>query len=93
MAMLTDLDVENILGYLQQQRENMAELLQRLALVESPSSDPHALCQILTILTAELKVAGMSVRHLPGSASGGLLYAREPLRSARFPCRSGRGHR
>jgi glutamate carboxypeptidase len=92
MAMLTDLDVENILGYLQQQRENMAELLRRLALVESPSSDPHALCQILTILAAELKVTGMSVRRLSGRASGGLLYAREPLRSARFPFQLLIGH-
>jgi glutamate carboxypeptidase len=92
MASLTDLEVKRIVGYLQQQRGEMAELLERLALVESPSGDSLALDQILTILVAELKSAGMSVRRLPGRASGSLLYARQLLRPARSPFQLLIGH-
>ena len=92
MAPLTDLDVKHILSYLQQQREAMVELLQRLVLIESSSDDPAALHQVLAILAVELKSAGMSVRRLPGRASGGLLYARRLPRRARSPFQLLIGH-
>jgi glutamate carboxypeptidase len=91
MVPLTDLDVNRMLGYLQQERETMEALLQRLALVESPSGDPRALAQILTILSAELKSAGMWVRRMPGP-TGGLLYARQLGRRARSPFQLLIGH-
>jgi glutamate carboxypeptidase len=84
MANLTSTDARRISSHLQQQRDAMVELLQRMASIESPSDDPAALDHMLTMLAAELKSAGMAVcRHI-GRASGGLLYAR-PLRS---PARS-----
>ena len=88
---MKDLEVKRIVSHLQQRRGEMEALLQRLALVESPSGDPRALEQILTILSAALKPAGMSVRQMPARA-GGLLYARQLRRSARSPFQLLVGH-
>jgi len=87
MAPLTDIEINRILGYLRQDREAMEALLQRLALVESPSGDAGALARILAILAEEMKSAGMRVRPLDGRAAG-LLYARQPRRSATSRLRS-----
>ena len=92
MTTLTDLDIRRVLNYLQQQREAMVELLQRLVLIESSSDDPTALDRMLAILATEIKSAGMPVRRLPGRASGGLLYARHLLRPARSPFQLLIGH-
>ena len=92
MTTLTDLDIRRVLNYLQQQREAMVELLQRLVLIESSSDDPAALDRMLAILATEIKSAGMPVRRLPGRASGGLLYARHLLRPARSPFQLLIGH-
>ena len=92
MANLTSTDARRISGHLQQQRDAMVELLQRMASIESPSDDPAALDHVLTMLAAELNSAGMAVRRHIGRASGGLLYAR-PLRSpARSPFQLLIGH-
>lgn len=92
MTGLTDLDVRRIVDYLQQQRAGMVELLQRLVLTESSSEDPTGLGQVLAISAAELKSSGMSVRRLPGRASGGLVYARQPQRPPRDPFQLLIGH-
>ena len=89
---MTDLDIRRVLNYLQQQREAMVELLQRLVLIESSSDDPAALDRMLAILATEIKSAGMPVRRLPGRASGGLLYARHLLRPASSPFQLLIGH-
>ena len=80
MANSTATSAHRIIGHLQQKREAMVDLLQRLAAIESPSDDPARLDHVLTMLAAELKSSGMIVRRVPGRASGGLLYAR-PLRT------------
>jgi glutamate carboxypeptidase len=92
MAPLTDLDIKSIVTYLQQRREPMVELLQRLALVESPSDDSLALDRVLAILATELKSAGMSVRRLPGPKSASMLYARPLPCTARTPFQLLVGH-
>ena len=92
MTALTDLDIRRVLSYLQQQREAMVELLQRLVLIESSSDDPTALDRVLAILATEVKSAGMAVRRLPGRASGGLLYGRHLLRPAISPFQLLIGH-
>ena len=92
MTRLLDLDLKRIVGYLQQQRAAMVELLQRLVLLESSSDDPAALSQLLAILATELRSAGMSVRRLPGRASGGLLYGRQLVSPARSPFQLLIGH-
>jgi glutamate carboxypeptidase len=92
MTGLADREVRRIVNYLQQQRAGMVELLQRLVLTESSSEDPTGLDQVLVILAAEFKSSGMSVRCLPGRASGGLVYARQPQRPARDPFQLLIGH-
>ena len=92
MTGLADLDVRRIVDYLQQQRAGMIELLQRLVLTESSSEDPTGLDQVMAILAAELKSSGMSVRRLPGRASGGLVYACQLRQPARFPFQLLIGH-
>jgi glutamate carboxypeptidase len=56
----------------------MVELLRRLALAESPSSDPSAVAPVLALLADELRQAGMAVRHFRGHVSAGTLYAHPP---------------
>src|SRR5262245_37110107 len=65
-----------VLDYLHRQRPAMVELLQRLALAESPSDDPYAVGLALNILVAELESAGLLVRRARGRTSGGTLLAR-----------------
>lgn len=73
---MTDNEIHSILSYLRERRQDMVELLQRLALAESPSDNPAAVEPVLALLTSELDQAGMSVRHFPGCVSAGTLFAR-----------------
>jgi glutamate carboxypeptidase len=73
---MTDDEVHRILSYLRERRQDMVDLLQRLALAESPSDDPPAVAPVLAILEFELVEAGMAVRHFPGRVSAGTLFAR-----------------
>jgi glutamate carboxypeptidase len=68
-----------VLAYLQSQRQDMVELLECLARGESPSSDPAAQHQVLTLLTAELERIGLYTSRFRGRHVGDTLYAR-PLR-------------
>src|SRR5579864_8502435 len=68
-----------ILSYLRERRQDMVDLLQRLALAESPSDNPAAVAPVLAMLASELEHAGLSVRPFPGRVSAGTLFAR-PLR-------------
>jgi glutamate carboxypeptidase len=88
---LKDIEVKRILGNLQRQHGAMEALLRRLALIETPSGEARAVEQILTILSAELKTAGLQVRRIPGRA-GGSLYARQLGRPARSPFQLLIGH-
>ncbi len=62
----------------------MADLLLRLARLESPSLDASAQEPVFSLLTAELEGAGLRVRRLPGRQTGGQLWAvpRKRLRGA-----------
>ena len=52
---MTDHDPGCILSYLRERRQDMVDLLQRLALAESPSRDAAAAGQVLALLAAELE--------------------------------------
>jgi glutamate carboxypeptidase len=88
---MTENELNRIVGYLQRQGGDIEVLLQRLALVESPSGEPRAIERILTILSVELKSAGMQVRRLAGRG-GGLLYARQRGRPLGLPFQLLVGH-
>lgn len=66
---------QEILHYLQGQREAMLDLLSRLVLAESPSTRPEAQAVPLTLLWEELTQIGFAVRLIPGRKSGGHLLA------------------
>jgi glutamate carboxypeptidase len=66
---------QQILHYLQGQREAMIDLLSRLVLAESPSTRPEAQAAPLTILWEALDDMGFAVTISPGRDSGGHLLA------------------
>jgi glutamate carboxypeptidase len=81
-----------ILSYVRSQRQAMVELLERLALCESPSDDRVAAGSVLAMLSSELKESGLWVRAYRGRVSGGMLYARAPRRRKNFPWQMLVGH-
>jgi len=85
-------NAKRILSYLEDERPRMVELLQRLALAESPSDDRNAVDSVLAILAAELQQCGLSVRRLRGRVSAGLLYARPRERVRKSPLQLLVGH-
>jgi glutamate carboxypeptidase len=70
----------------------MVELLQRLALTESPSDDRAAVARVLAILADELTQTGLAVRQLPGRVAGDMIYARPPQREKGRPVQLLLGH-
>lgn len=68
-------ETRQIVEYLQDHRGAMVDLLQRLALVESPSDVPAASARALQVLAIELERCGLRVDQLPGTVSGGMLHA------------------
>jgi glutamate carboxypeptidase len=88
----TEAPASRILAYLRAQRQAMVALLERLALTESPSTDPKAVGRVLSLLTAELEQAGMTVRRFRGRSSGGMLYGRPRDRARLRPLQLLLGH-
>ncbi len=88
---MKDIEVKRILINLQRQRGAMEVLLQRLALIETPSGEARGVEEILTILSHELKSAGLHVRRIRGRASASL-YARQLRRPMRSPIQLLIGH-
>jgi glutamate carboxypeptidase len=73
-------EIRSLIAYLEGQRQGMIDLLTRLALAESPSDNHIAVNSALKLMRSELEGCGFLVRHLPGQHSGGVLFARVPLR-------------
>ncbi len=71
-----------LMEYLEGRRDEMVELLVELASLESPTDVPETQGPVQARLARSLEECGMQVRHVPGRATGGLLYAR-PRRRAR----------
>jgi glutamate carboxypeptidase len=89
---MTDHEARDILNYLQERRKDMVELLQRMALAESPSDNPGAVSPVLAMLTSELEFADLSVRRFRGRVSAGTLLARPKTRHKRSPLQLLVGH-
>jgi glutamate carboxypeptidase len=71
---------DELLRYLRERREEMVSLLERLALSESPSSEPASRRRPLDLLVAPLEGSGYSVRRVGGEDH---LYARPRERGSR----------
>jgi hypothetical protein len=89
---MTDHETRCIQGYLRERRQDMVDLLQRLALAESPSDNPAAVAPVLAMLASELEQAGLSVRLIRGRVSAGTLFARPSERNERSPLQLLVGH-
>ncbi len=87
-----DHESKRLVGYLQAERQAMLELLQDLALAESPSDSPAAVTPILRTLASELEQNEMSVHLIRGRVSGGMLYARRNKRYKKLPLQLLVGH-
>jgi glutamate carboxypeptidase len=89
---MTEYEPHCILSYLREHRQDMVDLLQRLALAESPSDNPAAVVPVLTMLASELEQAGLSVRLFSGRVSAGTLFARPQVRNEQLPLQLLVGH-
>src|SRR5579872_7247033 len=89
---MTDHEARGILSYLRERRQDMVDLLLRLAQAESPSDNPAAVAPVLALLTSELEQAGLSVRSSPGRVSAGTLFARPRARKKGLPLQLLVGH-
>jgi glutamate carboxypeptidase len=89
---MADDEAQCVLSYLRERRQDMVDLLQRLALAESPSDDPPAVASVLAVLTAELERTGMVVRHFRGRVSAGTLFARPRAGGEKAPLQLLVGH-
>lgn len=81
-----------VLGYLRDHRRAMVELLERLALAESPTADPAAQDEVLNILSEALIGLDFAVRRVTGRESGGHLYARPARAEGGAPAQLLIGH-
>ncbi|MGZ8701825.1 MAG: M20 family metallopeptidase [Gaiellaceae bacterium] len=81
MGNVQEATAKRILDRLREQEGEMAELLQRLALAESPSLAPRAQARALAILSEELESLDFAVKRIPGRDVGDHLEA-EPARAS-----------
>ncbi|QIN84707.1 M20/M25/M40 family metallo-hydrolase [Rubrobacter tropicus] len=87
MGMARDLS-----DYLCEHRRAMVRFLERLALAESPSSEPGRQGEVLALLSGPLAEAGYRVRRVPGRRGGWHLYARPSGRRPGGPVQLLLGH-
>jgi glutamate carboxypeptidase len=89
---MTDHETRCLLRYLQERRQDMVDLLKRMALAESPSDNPPAVAPVLAMLESELEQCGMTVRGFRGRVSAGTLFARPRARDEKSPIQLLVGH-
>jgi glutamate carboxypeptidase len=78
--------------YLREHQQALVEFLKRLALAESPSTEPEAQEEVLGIIFKALAELGFEVRRIRGPRSGGHLYARPATRERHAPVQLLLGH-
>lgn len=83
---------QNLSTHLQGQRQAMVEFLERLAVAESPSSNPASQNSVLEIIAASLSDTGYQVEELSGHMYGNHLYGRPRGRKRGRPFQLLLGH-
>lgn len=76
MQVRSAVDGARVLQHVRQRREDMVNYVRALALAESPTTVPASQEEVRRLLTDGLARAGLEVRHIPGEATGGHLFAR-----------------
>ncbi len=85
-------DTAELLDWMRAQEAVALALLERLALCESPSSDPASQPAVRSLLMDALEPLGLRVWELPGRSSGGMLYASPRDRRRGAPAQLMLGH-
>jgi glutamate carboxypeptidase len=85
-------DPRRVLDEVRWRREQFLALLEALCRSESPSLDPGRQQAVHAVLAANLDALGFAVRELPGTRSGGHLYARPRRRARHAPLQLLLGH-
>lgn len=79
-------------AWLNARQDEMTGFITDLARIESPSSDPRSLLEILTWLQRQFTALGLYTLRVPGKTSGGYLYARPKKRYPHQPVQLLIGH-
>lgn len=83
---------ERIRAHLEEKRDRMVDYLRALVEAESPSTDPSAQGPVFELLEEPLRELGFEVRRIPGTETGGQLYARPRHRPGGTPAQLLLGH-
>jgi glutamate carboxypeptidase len=83
---------EALAAYVHDHAGDYVDFLCRLARAESPSTDPDAQQEVQHLMAEALTDLGFSVTPLPGTTTGGALYARPDSRTPGAPCQLLVGH-
>lgn len=70
-----------LLEWMRSRRDRFVDLVEELARMESPSTDPETQRPVQERLRQELEALGFRVRRSPGRRTGGRLLARRPART------------
>lgn len=89
---MTNVDAQLVWDRVRAFQPAMTELLVDLVRAESPSDVPEAQHRVFALLAEALHPAGYTVVHLPGTTSGGQLYARPVDRVRHRPVQLLLGH-
>jgi glutamate carboxypeptidase len=79
-------------AYVHDHAGEYVDFLCRLARAESPSTDPEAQQEVQRLVAEALDDIGFSTMHLPGTETGGALYARPAERERNTPNQLLLGH-
>ena len=85
-------DAGGLLEAVRAQRRDFIDLVERLARLESPSTEPAAQAPLLDLLAGELEDCGLSAEKLPGRDTGGHLVARSGAPARQRPFQLLLGH-
>lgn len=83
---------ETVLDFVQTHRADFVRYLRRLVRAESPSTDPTSQRRAFELLAEALDDLDFHVKHLPGTETGGHLYARPRCRTREQPLQLLLGH-
>jgi glutamate carboxypeptidase len=86
------ISIQQIKGHLTRRQDAMTRFLGDLVRLESPTDVPASQRPVFEQIAGALEAAGMEVTLLPGSTSGGQLYARRRARRRHRPVQLLLGH-
>ncbi len=76
---------DQVLKLVKDQQQALIDLLQRMVVAESPSSEPEGHLMIRTVLTEALQSVGLEVSELGRNGGGNHIYARPMHRRKHIP--------